>query len=458
MCVTRNAKGVSVLTAYSRVTVVTDERRVDLALPSALPLADVVAQVIRYCGGTESSQAGLALARVGGAPLGLGQTLEEAGVLDGDVLELRARVSNVEPATVEDVRDAVEDATESAGGVWTTTTTLTFWICSTAVALGVLAVWCAGLVASLAPALAAPSSGTVAGAGLTSALSLAALSGWAARAAAPWSVRPVLVVALVWAWVGGTALGAWSDWSSWVTSLVAFALVAATAAVARAMTPLATPYAAFAGVLLVVAAAFAVTTALDVEAMRVTVVVVLLAVGIAPRVSLSVGGLASADYRVRHVGTMTREAIQARYRESNGLLVGSLAAIALVAGVGGVVLTFSDARWDRWLALAVGLLALSRSRVFSRVAHMLPLRIAGLAVLAAQVVLELADLDATSWLVLVTLALGALVVAVASMPISGISQARVKRLLNLVELLLVIQAIVLACGATGLFDWLSDLF
>ncbi|MGH1565692.1 type VII secretion integral membrane protein EccD [Mumia sp. DW29H23] len=448
------------LTAYSRVTVVTDERRVDLALPSALPLADVVAQVIRYCGGSEAPQPGLSLARVGGAPLGLGQTLEEAGVLDGDVLELRPRSSGVEPASVEDVRDAVEDATESAGGAWTPTTTLTFWIVTTAVALGALAVWSAGVLSSVAPGWQTPPAGTVAGAGIGSAVALAALSGWAARAAAPWSVRPVLVVALAWAYVGGTALGSWAEWTTPLTAVVAFAVVAGVAGVARAMTPLATPYAAFAAVLLVVAAVFAVTDSFDVDALqtlRIVVVLALLAVGMAPRVSLSVGGLASADYRVRHVGTMSREAIRARYRESNGLLVGSLAAIALVTGVGGVVLTFTDGRWDRWLALVVGLLALSRSRIFSRVAHMLPLRIAGLVVLAAQLVRELAEVDATSWLVVAALVLGALAVAVASMQVSSITQARVKRLLNLVELLLVIQAIVLACGAVGLFARLSSM-
>lgn len=448
------------LTAYSRVTVVTDERRVDLALPSALPLADVVAQVVRYCGPGDVSQNGVQLARVGGAPLGLGQTLEEAGVLDGDVLELRPRSSSIEPASVEDVRDAVEDATESAGGAWTPTTTLTFWIVTTAVALGLLALWCAGLLESFAPGWEVPPAGTRAVAGIATAAALAGLAPWAARAAASWSVRPVLVVALAWAWIGGTALGAWAEWSSQATSVAAFTLVAATALGTRALTPRATPYAAFGVVLLAVAGAFAITAALDVDALqtlRVVVVVVLLVVGVAPRVSLSVGGLAGADYRVRHVGTMSRDAIAARYRESNGLLVGSLAAIALVVGVGGVVLTFTDNRWDRWLALVVGLLALSRSRVFSRVAHMVGLRFAGTVVLGAQLVREVADLEATAWLILIVLGLGALAVALASMPVSSITRARNKRLLNLAELILVIQAIVLACGAVGLFDRLSDM-
>ncbi|MGH3425758.1 MAG: EsaB/YukD family protein, partial [Nocardioidaceae bacterium] len=74
------------LTAYSRVTVVTAERKVDLALPTSLPVADVVPQVLRYCAppdGTDKPTA-WTLARIGGQPLAFNQTLSDAGVLDGD--------------------------------------------------------------------------------------------------------------------------------------------------------------------------------------------------------------------------------------------------------------------------------------------------------------------------------------------------------------------------------------
>src|SRR4051812_47936662 len=110
--------GGQVLTAYSRVTVVSGARKVDLALPSALPVADVVPQVLRYCvpDGEQQRPTAFTLARLGGLPLSLNQTLAEAGVLDGEVLELRSDGASVRPALVEDVRDALEDSVDAAGG------------------------------------------------------------------------------------------------------------------------------------------------------------------------------------------------------------------------------------------------------------------------------------------------------------------------------------------------------
>ena len=69
------------LTAYSRVTVVTADRVVDLALPSALPLADVMPQVMRYAAPDSGASGPLSwtLARVGGTALALANTLTDAG-------------------------------------------------------------------------------------------------------------------------------------------------------------------------------------------------------------------------------------------------------------------------------------------------------------------------------------------------------------------------------------------
>ncbi len=130
------------LTAYSRVTVVTPDRSVDLALPSALPLAEVLPQLMHFVApdGTDGVPATWALGKVGGASLLLSQTLAEAGVLDGDVLELRAGQDEVRTAVVEDVRDAVEDSVDASGGVWTTLTTASFAVVTASVVLGSLAV------------------------------------------------------------------------------------------------------------------------------------------------------------------------------------------------------------------------------------------------------------------------------------------------------------------------------
>ncbi|MGH3681075.1 MAG: EsaB/YukD family protein, partial [Natronosporangium sp.] len=124
-------------TAYSRVTVVNGDRRVDLALPSALPLSDVLPQLLGYCAPDTRPDrpAGWALARLGGGPLSLTDTLAESGVTDGDILELRTGPETIHPAYVEDVRDVVEDAMDESARPWRPSTTIGFGLATGGVGL-----------------------------------------------------------------------------------------------------------------------------------------------------------------------------------------------------------------------------------------------------------------------------------------------------------------------------------
>src|SRR5262249_59890084 len=102
--------------------------------------------------------------------------------------------------------------------------------------------------------------------------------------------------------------------------------------------------------------------------------VAMLAAGVLPRLTLSVGGLASADYRVRHAGRITGDSLASRYRQSNWMLIGGLVGFALVVVWGCYWLTFSTGSWDRYLALSIGAAALLRSRGYSRTPHLVPFR------------------------------------------------------------------------------------
>jgi len=197
-----------VLTAYSRVTVVSGQRKVDLALPSALPVADVVPQVLRYClPPGEASDTAWTLARLGGVPLSLNQTLAEAGVLDGEVLELRGQSSSVRPALVEDVRDALEDTVDAAGGWWNSRTTVTFALGVGAVALAFLAgaVW-------LDLAVVDGDRSIRIAASVAAALTALALTAWAGLVSHAWTAQLCAGVAMAWGYLTGDgvaeALGA----------------------------------------------------------------------------------------------------------------------------------------------------------------------------------------------------------------------------------------------------------
>ncbi|MCW2838530.1 MAG: hypothetical protein JWR55_13 [Aeromicrobium sp.] len=449
-------------TAYSRVTVVTAERTIDLALPSSLPLADVLPQVMRYAAPDTApgSPTSWTLAPLGGATLALSQTLSDAGVLDGDVLELRAQQDDVRPATVEDVRDTVEDSVDASGGVWSTLTTRSYTILLGSALLALLGVgsWVANRVGG-AGALA--EAGDPVPAGVVVAVLLFA-TWWAATLARVLDAQVAAAAAMVWAGVLGASIGERADVDTWEVLAFAVVAVAVIAGVARLLTPAATAHLAAAAVLLVVGLSHAVvdvTSAPVEQATRILPVLALLTVGTIPLISLSVGGVASADYRVRHVGRLDLPALQARYRASNAVLVGSLVGIALVVVWGGIALDLRDEPWDRTLAISLAVAATLRSRLFSRTPHMLPLRTAGLVVLAfvaSQFTIEHAD--AAPYLAVVVAAAMLAAIGLTSTPMSDITRARVKRLLNVLEFLVVVDLLVVLCGAVGIYERIGGIF
>ena len=449
------------LTAYSRVTVVTSERTIDLALPSALALADVLPQVMRYAA-PEQADGGpttWTLGRVGGAALSLTQTLEDAGVLDGDVLELRSRTDEVTPALVEDVRDAVEDSVDAAGGVWVTRTTGSYTVLAGS---AFLALW--GLTALLVTPLAGTSRladlDSVGGA-VAAVAALLFATWWADRFARPADARTAAAAAMLWGAMLGRSVAELAAAEPVLVLAAAAAGALLVAGGARLLSEDATSHVAFGVVVLAAAVAQALATVTDLtteHGPRVIPVLAILAVGVLPRVSLSVGGLASADYRVRHIGQLDLAALRRRYRASNAVLVGSLLGIAAVVVACGVVLDLSGSAWDRSLAFILAGVALLRSRLFSRTQHVTPLRVAGLLVIAFCVArFAVQEPETAPWLVPATAVAAALGIALASLPMSEITRARVKRTLNLVEFLAMVVLLVVAAGALGVYDALGGI-
>lgn len=446
------------LTAYSRVTVMTSERKVDIALPSALPMADVVPQVLRYCApdSHDGQLTSWTLARLGGQPLALTQTLTDAGVLDGDVLELRAQHNDVRPAMVEDVRDSVEDNADAAGGAWASRTTVTFVLLAGATLLSVVAA-----ILLVRPALLDAEGARLLVSVVAATLVLVGMAAWAAYFAHEWVAQVCTAVAMVWGALTGLAFGDELGLEPAVTLILAVTLVTFVAGVVRLITPAAMGHLAAAVVLLVAGVAEGIGDLSSVDLAqiyRVLPVAGLLASGVIPRLSLSVGGLASADYRVRHVGQMTTRRLRARYRQSNAILIGGLVATAGVILWSSYQLTISTNPWDRYLALSVGVAAILRSRVYSRVQHMVAFRAVGIAIVALQLVRLSDDLrPLRAWLILVMIGAIILAVGISTLEMSQITRARVKRILNIVEFLVIVDVIVLMCGALGVFGLLGGL-
>ncbi|MGN9910697.1 type VII secretion integral membrane protein EccD [Phytohabitans sp. LJ34] len=148
----------------ARVTISTPRRRLDVALPEQVPVAELLPEVLRHAGDGLADDGerhgGWILRRADGAALSAGQALLPQGVRDGELLFLLpARVRWAEPA-YDDVVEAIADGARRRGASWSPGATRV-----------------AGLAAAGAPL----------------ALGLAA----AVRATPPWHLVPAVVAALL---------------------------------------------------------------------------------------------------------------------------------------------------------------------------------------------------------------------------------------------------------------------
>jgi type VII secretion integral membrane protein EccD len=112
-----------------RLSIATPANVLELALPTAVPLADFLPAVLSFAG-PELADAGLAhdgwvLQRVGGTPLPAARTLAELRILDGETLYLRPRRAAAPTAVFDDVVDGLatavrerEDRLRETAGRW----------------------------------------------------------------------------------------------------------------------------------------------------------------------------------------------------------------------------------------------------------------------------------------------------------------------------------------------------
>jgi len=138
-------------TVFSRVTVVAPQTRIDVALPADVAVADLLPMLLEMArelsqdGG--SRHGGWCLAKLGDAAMDPSRTLAAAGVVDGDLLQLRRRSESPPPPLFDDVVDAIAVASPDSYRPWTP---------STARALGHVAGGLALVAAAVALFLAGP--------------------------------------------------------------------------------------------------------------------------------------------------------------------------------------------------------------------------------------------------------------------------------------------------------------
>ncbi|GAB3996546.1 hypothetical protein GCM10029992_16980 [Glycomyces albus] len=106
---------------YSTVTLVGPETTRDMALPGDVPVAELMPEMLRATGvGDDRPETASvwSLAASDGTVIDRASTLGAAAVADGQALLLTESTATSLPATVEDVRDGVEDTVDGEGVRW----------------------------------------------------------------------------------------------------------------------------------------------------------------------------------------------------------------------------------------------------------------------------------------------------------------------------------------------------
>ncbi|GAA4496957.1 type VII secretion integral membrane protein EccD [Actinoallomurus oryzae] len=105
-----------------RLTVRAPSKAIDLAVPSDVPVADLLPAVLGY-GGDDLGEAGLehegwVLQRLGEAPLDHEATLESLGLRDGDTVYLRPRTEALPEVRLDDIVDGISTTMKESPHGW----------------------------------------------------------------------------------------------------------------------------------------------------------------------------------------------------------------------------------------------------------------------------------------------------------------------------------------------------
>lgn len=106
----------------SRVTIVSPRTRIDLALPSDVPLSDLLPTILHQAGEYYIDEAGdnggWILTRLGEEALDTGHSCSQLGITDGEMLYLNPADAAKPEVVFDDIIDAIATATEQRGNRW----------------------------------------------------------------------------------------------------------------------------------------------------------------------------------------------------------------------------------------------------------------------------------------------------------------------------------------------------
>ncbi|MEH1165777.1 type VII secretion integral membrane protein EccD [Micromonospora sp. CPCC 205539] len=458
-------------TGLARVTISAPQRRVDVALPEQVPLAELLPDVLRHAGvglaDDGERHGGWVLRRTDGSLLATAQALLPQGVRDGEVLHLVPARAHWPELEYDDVVEAIADGARRRGGAWSLAATRAAALTGAAVplAVGLAALLAAGPAnragwpASAVVALLLTVAGTVASRANGDGVAGATLGGYAlpyafaAGALAVGSGDPVGPFGPA-RWVGAAELLAGSV-ALLLVALLGFLGVASRLRVfvAGVTVGLVGAGAALGGLLLAPAGTAAVLLSALIFAIG---VIPLLAIRLGklplPPITLPAAAPDAEPARVRDLPDRGR--VHAAVTRTEEMLTGMLLGHALLAVAAAVVLGVAGGTAGRVLVAVASAVLLLRSRLFVALRHRVPPVLAGLAgfaVLGAVLVGRVDDVGRLA-LVLGGAALALLTVA------AGTGYARrpvspyLGRIADLTDTALVVAVVPVACAVLDLYD------
>ncbi len=446
----------------ARVTVAAPRRRLDIALPEQVPVADLLPSLLRHAGEGLAEDGerhgGWILRRSDGQPLDTARALAVQQVRDGEILHLVPyRLEWPEP-DYDDIAEAIASSSRRHAPPWNGRTTLAFGITTVGVllALGLYPVLWYGRDWLLPGLFALGVAVVLAGLGTVLARAMADASSGALLAAfsLPYAFAGGLVIfGFEWPMSGLGAPGLLAGSGA----LLLFSVYGYFAVISRGRLFVA---GALVGLFGVGAGLLAQRVSAAGVASIAAVVLIAGAVGF-PLLSMRLGKLplpavpqTAADLLANPIPN--RANVFAAVARADELLTGMLIGTAIVQAVSAVVLVARGGTTGTLLAAIVGVLNLLRARQYVTVRHRLPLLVAGLAGLIAVAAGSLAHAGPSQRLVLGSigvLVIGGLILAATLAYSRRPPTPYLGRAAEILDILLVVVLVPLACAVLGLFDF-----
>ncbi|MFU8870902.1 type VII secretion integral membrane protein EccD [Micromonospora sp. SL4-19] len=453
----------------SRITIVAPRTRMDLALPSDVPLADLLPTLLRYAGEDLADEGvrhgGWSLSRLGGQPLDGGRTAAQLGVRDGEVLYFNPRAAAAPEIVFDDVVDAVATATSQRPGTWQVGTTRAFAVLFTGAAL------IAGAAATL---FAGPPQLPGALAALVVALALVVCAAVLSRAVGDSRTGAVLAMGgLGFAAIGGLLVLAGdrklADLASPHVLLAATAVVLFGAVAALAVGDRLPLFLGAVAVGVAVGCGALLCLALGLDAAAAAAVISTLAFAALPALPMIAYRLArlpvpsiptGPDDLKTDTESVDGPRVLRNSERADAFLTGLLWTVSLLVLGGQVVLAGNGRPPAVLLCLVLALLSLLRARPFIGRGQRTPVLLTGTVGLGLAAA---ATFGAGALPVRLGLILGGLLVAAVISLIYGLAVAGKRispvwgRLLDIVEILLIVALVPLAVWVGGAYGWIVNL-